>query len=334
MTHQNANTRSTTVDRRDLVKRAAMLGALALAAPLAGCEVLGIENPYENQVDDAPTPGVADFAKLAVVMNLDPATWSWDKIENPASPHNGSLIVGVPMTATNNDEQGRVLNSGYCQIVAPDGTEQPDISTHYAANDILQQGRIAPGTTATGLLHILYRGPGDYTIKFDNLLGRKVDLAVPLSGHEATGMRPIPAQLGAADTANSIPYGTSFEVNGLVLTFSADELNYWWTQSWDESNPNWNGRWCVGVPLTITNPTNAPVALTSEMYGLFAPELYRLDDPAPWFPTASAAYLGALPAGAAVQSALFWPYVGDGWYYAVFDNRGKKTVASVRLAQY
>ena len=52
------------------------------------------------------------------------------------------------------------------------------------------------------------------------------------------------------------------------------------------------------------------------------------------FPTASAAHLGAIPAGSVIQSALFWVYMTDGWYYAAFDDDGKKVVAAVRLSQY
>lgn len=330
---KNTVARSAHIDRRGFIKRAASLGALAVAAPLGGCAVLGIENPYDDQLEDAETPGVVDFVKLHVVANLDPSTWQWDKIDNPASAHNGSLVVGVPVSATNNDELGRVLNGLYCKVVAPDGVEQPDISAYYASNDILQCGNIGVGKTETGLLHVLYRGAGDYTVKFDNLLGRKVDMVIPLSGHTAAGLRPIPSQLGASDIENAVASGTPFEVNGLTLTLWADTANYWWTQTWDEADPVWNGRWCVGVQLAIENHTNAPVALTADSYGLFAPELYRLDDPAPWFASASAAYLGAIQAGASVQCALFWPYVGDGLYYAVFDNGGKKAVAAAWIAQ-
>lgn len=326
------------LDRRTLVRGVAATGALALLAPLAGCAALGIEDPTVNQeAADEPkdVPGTVDFDKLYVQLDLDQATWSWSKIDNDASQYNGSLVVGIPMTATNNDEMSRVLSGLYCKAVTPSGTTLPDISAYYTSDDILQGGSIAPGSTSSGLIHIVYDGPGTYKLAFDNLLGRKAELSFAVGSSSASGMRPIPARtLSSADAANAVPYGESFDVSGLTMTLTSDESTYWWTQSWDEYNEVWNGRWCVGVPLTITNNSSAPVSFNADMYGLFAPGLYRLEDPAPWFSGSAAAYVGTLNPGQTVQVSLFWPYDTDGWYYAVFDDNGRKAVASAQIINY
>lgn len=325
------------LDRRSFVRGGAVVGALGLLASLTGCSALGIEDPALSQAENEPkqTPGTVDFDRLYIALNLDQTTWTWDQINNGASAYNGSLVVGIPMSATNNDELSRVLSGLYCKVVTPSGITQPDISAYYTDTDILQRGSIPVGGTNEGIIHILYDGPGTYTLTFDNLLGRKAELEFAVGSSAASGLHPIPwYELNAADATNAVPYGESFDVSGLTLTLSADEDTYWWTQAWDETNPVWNGRWCVGVPLTITNNSSVPLALTSDMYGLFAPELYRLEDPAPWFAGASAAYVGTLNPGQSVQASLFWVYVDDGWYYAVFDDNGRKAVACARIAQY
>ena len=73
------------------------------------------------------------------------------------------------------------------------------------------------------------------------------------------------------------------------------------------------------------------MTLTADMYGLYAPALYRLDDPAPWFADSAAAYVGTVQPGESVQTALFWVFDDSGTYYAVFDSDGQKVVTSVSL---
>lgn len=325
----------TPVTRRALVRVGMALGAVALVAPLTGCDsFLGIEDPTVKQVDEEPAevPGTTDFDDLTIALNLDPATWTWSKYDNTASASNGCLVVAIPVTATNNSDISRVLSGLYCKIVSPSGQTQPDISPYYTGDDILQRGSIPVGATETGTIHVLYQGPGVYTFEFDNLLGRKASIEAQISGSQASGLRPIPdSALGQGDVSVAVPAGQPFDVGGLTLNLSADEATYFWTQAWDETNEAWNGRWVIGVPLTITNNSTETQALTADMYGLYAPALYRVEDPAPWFVESSAAYTGPIAPGQTVQTMLYWPWVEDGYSYVVFDNNGAKVVASVRF---
>lgn len=326
------------MDRRGLVRGAFALGALVLAAPLAGCALLGIEDPSESAAEEEPVaaaPGTVDFDDLVIALNLDQSAWSWTQINNPSSPNHGSIVVGIPVTATNNGGSSRVLNGMYCRILGPDGNAQSDISAYFTADDILQCGSIYAGSTQEGVVHILYRGAGTYTLSFDNLLGRKAELPVDLPSSASTGLRPIPPDsLNAANAAEAVPYGTSFAVGDLTLTFTSDESTYLWEQSWDEANPAWNGRQCVGVPLTVTNNGAVEAAVTADMYGLYAPALYRLEDPAPWFTGTSLAYAGTVAPGQTIQTYLYWVWVDNGLYYVVFDNGGQKAVASANIVVY
>ncbi len=322
------------LDRRSLLRGSVALGALALAAPLSGCALLGIEDPTSSDDEEEPqaTPGTVDFDNLVVALNLDQSTWQWLQVNNPASGNHGSLVVSIPVTVTNNDEASRVLNNMYCKIYGPDGSVLPDISQQYTSDDILQRGSIYQGTSESGVVHILFRGEGTYTFEFDDLLGGKVDLEIELPSSAASGLHPIPqGSLSQADAAAAVPAGTVFKIGDCDAELAADPATYWWTQTWDEADPTWNGRWCVGVGLAITNRGSEPMTLTADMYGLYAPALYRLDDPAPWFADSAAAYVGTVQPGESVQTALFWVFDDSGTYYAVFDSDGQKVVTSVSL---
>lgn len=325
------------VSRRTFAAAGLALGAFAALFPLGGCALLGIEEPEEEEEEpeeEALPAGAVDFEGLVVAPDTDPANWQWLSIDNPNSAYNGCLVVGVPVTVTNNDTSSRVLSALYCSITGPNGIAQQDISVYYTGDDVLQRGGIPAGTTTSAVLHVLYQGAGTYTVSFDDLLGHKAHTTLEVGSASASGLHPIPNRLGQQDVNVAVTYGLPFDVSGLTFTFSSDESLYSWEQSWDETNPGWNGQWCVGVPVTITNNATTAHAFTAEQYGLYAPDFSRTGDPAPYFQAASACYLPAIEPGQTVQSKMYWPYYGDGWYYAVFDNNGTKAVASVHIMLY
>ena len=334
------------IDRRRFARAGLALGALALVAPLAGCDsFLGIKDPAAEEPvqtgEPSLPPNTVEFEGLVVTLGTDPTTWTWDKINNPQSANNGSLVVALPISVTNNDESSHLINNHYCKVVSPDGQIQADISGYYTDSDILQRGNIPAGATEQAVIHVPYRGSGTYQLEFDNLLGRKAQLPFELSGSQASGLRPLPdGDLGSTSAQNAVPYGTPFSVGPLTLTFSADEASFLWIQAWDPYNDAWNGRWCVGVPLSITNNSAEPQELTADLYKLYAPRLYPMEDAAPWFGdpspdyVTSATYIGPIQPGETAQTMLYWPYDEDGWYYAAFDNDGFMVVASARIAQY
>lgn len=326
------------IDRRSLARGGAALGAGLLGAlALSGCSALGIEDPNEDSdtgQEELPA-GAIDFRGLVVALDLDQSTWAWGKISSPSSSANGSIVVGIPVTATNNDEQRRVVNSVYNKLTGPDGLQLADISAFYSTDDLLQTGGILAGDTVSRVLHVLYSGEGTYTLEFDNLIGNKASLSFEIGSAAATGLHPIPDDaLSADDAASAFAPGTAFQVGDLMVAVSPDTANYWWTATSDPSNAAWNGRAVVGVHIEVANNSSVSASITADMYGLFAPELYRLADPAQYYADISLAYTGPIAPGASVSTVLFWPYVDDGTYYAVFDNGGVKAVASVVLSQW
>lgn len=319
--------------RRDFIRLAGTVGVgvlgVAAAASLSGCGFFGGDEPQpESEPQPLLPPNAVDFENLVFTLETDTSTWWWGQLDNVESSANGAVVVGIPVTELNNDELSRVVNSLYCKVVAPSGEELPDISGFYSGDDILQKGSIAIGETVSGVLHFPYAGPGTYTVQFDNLLGGKASLPFEIAGSQANGLRAYPStMLNQADAEKAAYFGTQFDVNGMTLTLSADTSTYYWTQLW--SGDEHDGLWCVAVPLTVYNGADYAQTVTFDMYALFGPTLERIYDPGAYYQDTHVSFQPAVEPGQTFQTWLWWPYLGDGSYYACFDNAGVKQPASV-----
>lgn len=310
----------------------------ALTALASGCSFLGIEDPSAQQDDNqnALPAGTVDFESLLVALTMDTSGWTWSQINNTQSQSNGALVVGIPVTVTNNDESSRVLSPLYCKVLDPSGNQQADITAYYS-DDILTMGSIGAGSSKSGTIHILYQGAGSYTLSFDDLLGSKADLAVDIPSSRSTGMRAIPSQLGPYDVNSAVPAGTSFEIDGMTLTFEANRDTYLWRCIGQDvpatGDPAWDGVWCVGAPVTVTNNSSEATAITADIYGKFNGYYERQGDPAPYF-SDDITQVGFVQPGTSASGIMNFVYQEDNTYYAVFDSDGRKVVTSVVLAQY
>ncbi|MBR2834955.1 MAG: hypothetical protein IKE43_04500 [Coriobacteriales bacterium] len=318
------------VDRRKFLALAGIMGLIALV-PLSGCTFFGEPDKSQNQPQESLPTNAANFDGLVVYMNFDQSTWQWSQINNPTSEVNGGIVAAIPVTIVNNDELGRVLNYLYCKFEGPNGTIAPDISAYYPNDDIFRLGSIEQGATIESRVHVLYTGSGTYTMKFDNLLGRKATLPFEIKSASASGLLAIPDSLGQGDVAAAVPAGTAFELNGLLAAFSPDAASYWWTTV-SSDDGWWNGRWVVGVPMTVVNTSEESKTIPVGTYACYTPSLARLDDPAPFFPD-SATYTQPIAAGETRETLMFWIYAEDGDSYVVFDAAGVKVVATVNISQ-
>jgi hypothetical protein len=308
--------------------------AMCLALALSGCTVLGISDPTvsaSSQNDELASNSI-DFDDMIITLNTDTSSWVWSSINNNSSTYNGNIVIAIPIHLENNGDGVQVLNSLSCKIIGPDGLTLPDISS-VVENDILDSTSVGVGSSVDGTLHVLYRGAGTYTIQFDNMLGAKAELSFDVVSASSIGIRALPSSISSIDAGNAIPSGTSFDAEGLTITLSADRSSYNWVQASAPGDSYWDGRWCVGIPVTITNLSNEDRSISTSAYEKFNPSLEMQGDPAPYF-SDDITNVGTIPAGQTVVSMIYFSYDGDGNYYIAMDNNGTSVLATVLIAQY
>lgn len=328
----------TALTRRGLL---ATMGAAALLLPLAGCDsFLGITDP--NASDDAdssssaldatgPSVSTENFDGMAVSLTTDTTQWSWSVVENAASAYNGSVTMAIPVSFDNTvGETDIVLSKTTASLVGPDGAELPNLAD-VTVNDVLDNFRIASGSTASGILHVLYAGPGSYRLDLDNLLGTKASVPFEVPSASDLGIRALPSSIGSVDASDAVPSGSSFDAEGLTLMLSADRDSYAWVQI--SSADQMAGVWCVGVPVTIANNSTVSHQVTAAAYVKFNPSLALQGDPSAYF-VDDFANLGPIAAGASATAKAYFIYEGDGNYYLAMDNNGTKVIATALIAQY
>lgn len=281
---------------------------------------------------DAIPEGAVNFDNLIVSVDTDTSTWEWSTIENAASSQNGSIVIAIPIHLENRDDGSHVINSIDCNITDPAGTEQADISSMYS-NDIFNYGSIAAGASVDSVIHVIYHGAGTYSINFDNSMGVKATLPIEMLDAHTMGIRAIPDSMTQSDADSAVISGTTFLAEDMSITLSADRDSYNWVQASAPGDTIWDGRWCVGVPATITNTSSTDQSITTSVYAKFNPNYNLQDDPAPYF-TDDVTNLGTIAAGQTVQSMIYFVYDGDGDYYLAMDEDGSTVFAQVTIAQY
>ncbi len=310
--------------------------ACAALATMSGCSPLGISNPTStdassSQADDPGTSSVT-YDDVVITFTVDTSAWSWGRIDNSSSTSNGSITVAVPVHIKNESEGTCVFNSLSVSVLGPDDSKLPDISGNFD-QDLLASTSVATGAEADSTLHILYMGSGTYSVEFDNMLGAKAEMKLDVPSAADAGIRALPASISSIDAGNAVPSGSSFDAEGLTLTLSADRESYSWVQASAAGNATWDGRWCVGVPVTVANHSDSAHVVSSAAYEKFNPALDMQDDPAPYFGD-DVANAGAIAAGSTVSSMVYFVYDGDGNYYLAMDNNGTSVLATALIAQY
>lgn len=101
-------------------------------------------------------------------------------LDNQFSDLNGSTVVVVPMSVTNNSDETRALNMFYMKAFGPSGAELDDVSSYFMDNDVDWMGELRPGATAETTMHILYEGNGDYYVSFENF-GESQEVRLPIA---------------------------------------------------------------------------------------------------------------------------------------------------------
>lgn len=135
------------------------------------------EAPEETQSAELTFDTPFEFDDLTITLG---SAISEEVLENQFSDHDGSKVIGIPITIANNSSETHGLNMFYYKAYSPNGTELNDISSYFMDNDVAWAGDTRSGATLESTLHILYDGNGDYYLEFAKPLGETIEVKLPI----------------------------------------------------------------------------------------------------------------------------------------------------------
>ena len=159
---------------------------------VVGCSSSGGEAPAGEggsatqeaaQVEEASDPAELtfdipfDFDGFSITFG---SGYTTTVLENQYSDLNGSTIVSLPMSVTNNSDETKSLNMFYLKAFGPDGTELDDVSSYFMDDDVDWMGELRPGASAETIMNIPYEGNGDYYASFDSF-SEQVEVRLPIA---------------------------------------------------------------------------------------------------------------------------------------------------------
>lgn len=166
------------------VQKKSKVLALALSLVVAlmllmGCAGSGNSNSSNgaNAPEEISFDTPFEFDNLSISFGSGISTAS---IANQFSEHSGETAVALPITITNNSDETKGLNMFYYKAFDPSGAQLDDISSYFTDTDIAWAGDARSGASISSTMHILYTGPGDYYIEFDNYRD-KIEVKLPIN---------------------------------------------------------------------------------------------------------------------------------------------------------
>ncbi len=136
------------------------------------------EEPKEKVKEDkALTLGDSfDFDGFNVKLSSD---YSFAKIENQFSEHDGKDAIVLPVTITNNSGETKSFNMFYFSTFDQTGNKTDGVSSYFD-NSIDFSGEMRDGAVKDTNFHILYSEDGDYYIEFKKPGGEKIEVKLPI----------------------------------------------------------------------------------------------------------------------------------------------------------
>ena len=99
--------------------------------------------------------------------------------DNQFSEYNGSTVIALPVTLTNNKSEPSQLNMFYLKEFGSAGTELNSIFTYF--DDIRMAGEMRPGASMNGNLYFLYDGNGTYYLSFQKPWQKAIEVELPIA---------------------------------------------------------------------------------------------------------------------------------------------------------
>lgn len=132
------------------------------------------ESQQEEQAEAVQTLGLGssfEFDGFTIQIGDSISTTT---LENQYSEKDGSTIIVLPITLTNNGEEANNLNMFYVTEYGSQGLELDSVYTYF--DDIRMAGKMQPGATMSGALYFLYDGDGSYILEFATLASEPIEV--------------------------------------------------------------------------------------------------------------------------------------------------------------
>ncbi len=242
------------------------------------------------------------------------------KIDNSFSDKDGTDVVEVPATIKNVGDKTAGLNIFYYKFFGPKGTQLDNVSTYFG-NDHFGAGEIRPGGVQETYFHFPYEGDGDYYMQLSALIGKDIEIRLPItkanagtdeqmSTSKTDDQTSTTSSAVSSEESEEPGFNTAVQFDGFEITLS-DSIKF---VKIDNEFSDKNGADVVEVPATIKNIGDETAALNVFYYKFFGPKGTQLDNVSAYFHNDHLS-AGEIRPGSEQETYFHFPYEGDGDYY-------------------
>lgn len=118
---------------------------------------------------DVSANGIVEFEGFTFAVNTDPDGIIGATVDSyEGDPLNGTQMIGIPVTITNNTGETTSPSSYLIDYYGPSGVEQDDMATYYFDDSVINVGNMRPGASVEAMLYFTFEGSGEYAAVFNN----------------------------------------------------------------------------------------------------------------------------------------------------------------------
>ncbi len=120
-----------------------------------------------------------EFGGFSYLVNTDPSSFVRTAVETyEGDPLNGTAVIGVPVTITNNTTETTAPEAFFISTYGPNGLEQDDMAAYYLDDSTINVTSMRPGASVNAVLYFLDEGAGEYVAVFDDYSGTPQEISI------------------------------------------------------------------------------------------------------------------------------------------------------------
>ena len=120
-----------------------------------------------------------DFEGFSYLVSTDPTTFVRATVESfEGDPDNGTPVIGVPVTITNNSGETKMPDAYLIELYGPKGLEQTGMAPYYFDDSIINVSNLRPGATVDAMIYFVDEGAGEYVAVFNNYSDQPQEISV------------------------------------------------------------------------------------------------------------------------------------------------------------